>query len=86
MCTVEDDMPEVPPLTVVLPPTYPSVPPICNLDHYQKDPSPFVKETGQLLADKLARKTSNYSFTTLLDYWETSILRAMAKELMTDED
>lgn len=73
-------------MTVVLPPTYPSVSPLCDLDHYQKDPSPFIKEAGRLLSDKLAKKTFNYSFTTLLSYWEMSVLRAIAKELVVEED
>ena len=85
-CIGDEDLPEVPSLTVTLPPTYPSVSPISDLDHYQRSSSPFIREVGRHLSERLTKKISVYTFSTLLDYWEMSVLKALAKELLTEED
>lgn len=86
-CSLEDDgLPEVPALTVTIPPNYPSVSPICNLNHYHNNNMPFLKSVGKLLSDKLMRTHWTYSLSLLLTSWEDSVLRAMAKELTSLEE
>ena len=84
---VDENLPSVPPLTVVLPHNYPTLNPICNLNHYKQSSVPFLREVGALLSDKLARKVGMCSLCTLLDFWEVSVLMAMSKVLNApDED
>lgn len=82
--TVDEDLPDMPPLTVVLPPTYPALSPICDLRHYQESSSPFIKEVANLLSARLSKKTSVYSLVTFLDNYEMSLLRGISKELEDD--
>ena len=79
-------LPEVPSITVVLPPKYPSISPTCDLTHYQTNPSPFIKQVGMLLSEKLSKKTCVYPLTAILDNWELSILRVISEELNSDDD
>lgn len=71
----------MPPLTVILPPTYPTLSPICDLGHYLESSSPFIREVASLLSTRLSKKTSVYSLVTFLDNYEMSLLRAISKEL-----
>lgn len=81
-CSLEDSgLPEVPALTVTIPPNYPSVSPICNLNHYHNNTMPFLKSVGKLLSEKLMRSHWTYSLSLLLTSWEDCVLRAMAREL-----
>lgn len=82
----DENLPAVPPLHIVLPANYPTLSPICDLSHYKQSSVPFIKEVGTLLSTRLAKKTFVYSLSTLLDYWELCILKAMATELQSDED
>ena len=86
-CSLEDSgLPEVPALTVTIPPNYPSVSPICNLNHYHDNSVPFLKSIGKLLSEKLMRSHWTYSLSLLLTSWEDSVLRAMARELTSLEE
>ena len=86
-CSLEDSgLPEVPALTVTIPPNYPSVSPICNLSHYHNHSMPFLKSVGKLLSEKLMRSHWTYSLSLLLTSWEDSVLRAMARELTSLEE
>lgn len=86
-CSLEDNgLPEVPALTVTIPPNYPSVSPICNLNDYHNNSVPFLKSVGKLLSEKLMRSHWTYSLSLLLTSWEDCVLRAMARELTSLED
>lgn len=81
----DEDLPQVPPLTIVLPHNYPTLSPICDLTHYKQSASPFVKLVGTLLTDTLAKQPM-YSFSTVLNSWELCVLRAMSKILNSKDE
>ena len=85
---MDDGLPAVPSLTVQLPPSYPREPPMCDLKHYFNDSNvtPFVRDVGKLLSEKLSRSSSNYSLSSLLTDWELAVLRAMSKELSAQDE
>ena len=81
-CSLEDNgLLEVPALTVTIPPNYPSVSPICNLNQndYHNNSVPFLKSIGKLLSEKLMRSHWAYSLSLVLTSWEDCVLGAMAK-------
>ena len=83
---MDPDLPEVPHLIIVLPANYPALSPICDMSEYYKNSTPFIEEVRQMMSDKLSKRMGCYSFSTLLDDWELSILRAMSKILNSDDD
>jgi len=81
---VDDGLPQVPSLTICIPPNYPLASPQVDLADYGNSSS-LLKVVSKLLSDQLLRRHSGYTLSFLLTSWMECVMRATASELSTRE-
>ena len=82
--TVDEGLPQVPSLTICIPPTYPLASPQVDLAHYSNSSS-FLKSVGKLLSEELVQSHSTYTLSFLLTSWMECVMRATTNELSSPE-
>lgn len=76
-CKMEDrNLPNVPPIQVILPENYPHGSPICQLNASEYDTSPFLLRVRDVLTSEINRLTGSYSLTALLNLWDQCVRKA----------
>lgn len=70
-------MPCVPPITVIVPSDYPTMPPRCVLASHEYA-TPYLSAVQKGLNARLAKFPKRYSVSQLLDTWEMSVRQACA--------
>ena len=82
--TVDEGLPQVPSLTICIPPTYPLASPQVDLAQYTNSSS-FLKSVGKLLSEELVQSHSTYTLSFLLTSWMECVMRATTNELASPE-
>ncbi len=79
ICELDDaNLPSVPPLSLIVPASYPMVPPVCD-DIEIDDPysaTPFLCRVRQALSSRLDKMPHTFTLSQLMSAWEMSVRSA----------
>lgn len=76
-CQLDDpNLPCVPPIILIIPPSYPNTSPRCRLLPVDYETTDFLKNVYKIMSDRQLHLPEMCSLTMILDAWEMSVRRA----------
>lgn len=76
-CSIDDtNLPNVPPIVIILPACYPSKSPTFEMPVEQYDSTEFFSKIKENLLKETSKLSGNYSLTALLNFWDMSIRKS----------
>lgn len=80
-CQLDDpNLPCVPSIILIIPPSYPTAPPRCRLTMVEYDTTPFLKKVREIMINRQFHLPEVCSLTMILDSWEMSVRRACSSK------